>query len=273
MENKFLSEILDKINPNRQTGRYDTGLVLSGGAARGFAHLGVIKFLQEEAINSEIVSGVSAGSIVGSLYCDGYEPEEILEIFEKSKIFEFVRVFFRKNALFSMSGLKKVLEQNLRAKKMEDLKKPLIIAATDIKKGETRYFSEGNLVERVIASSSIPVIFKPVKIEGSVYVDGGVTNNFPVEPLEKSCKNLIGVHVNPTGKFDEKKGLRHIALYSFHLSVAGELTEKKKGLKYFIEPPELKDYSYFEIKNAREMFEYGYNEAKAVIRGEDLKNK
>ncbi len=245
--------------------QYDTGLVLSGGAARGFAHAGVLKAMAERSMEPGIISGVSAGAIVGSFYCDGFEPEEMLEIFEKDKIFEFVRLKFRRHGLFSIEGLREVLKKNLRTHRLEDLRKPLVIAATNIEKGITTHFKEGNLADLVIASSSLPVIFNPARINGEYYVDGGVTNNFPIEPLENICKTLVGVHANPVGPYDPKKGILHIATNAFHLSIKSDIETKQHKLDYFIEPLKLREYGYFDVKRGREMFKIGYDEAVKVL--------
>jgi NTE family protein len=266
MEKNLLDTIANKFSKkSSKTEKYKSGLVLSGGAARGFAHLGVLKALEEKNMKPDIVSGVSAGSIVGSFYADGYKPDEILEIFEESKIFELVKVLFKKQGLFDISGLEKVLKKNLKSKTIEELNLPLVIAATNIKKGTTKYFKEGKLIDAVMASSSIPVVFKPREIGGVIYVDGGVTNNFPVEPIQDVCKKMIGVHVNPTGICDPAKGLGHIALHSFHLSIASNIQEKKKLLEYFIEPEELKNYAYYDVSSGKEMFDIGYKEALKVL--------
>ncbi len=267
MQLEAISSIIKKIFLKSRIYSYNTGLVLSGGAARGFAHLGVLKALHEKGMVPDIISGVSAGALVGSLYSYGYKPEEILEIFIKNRIFKFVKITFNKRGLFNISGLNKLLQKYLGTKNIEDLEKPLVITATNIKEGTTEYFTKGNLVDAVLASSSIPVIFNPKEINGEFYVDGGVTNNFPVEPLKDICNILIGVNVNPVSGYDPKKGLAHIALQSFHLSIASGIEEKKKFLKYFIEPRELKNYAYYDIASGKEMFEIGYKETLKVISG------
>lgn len=265
---KIIGQLFDRIAGDK----YDTGLVLSGGAARGFAHAGVLKALEEKEIVPDIVSGVSAGSIVGSFYCDGYCAEEIFEIFEKNKVFELVKVRFTKQGIFSISGLKKVLKSNLRAQRLEDLQKPLIITATNIEKGITTYFTEGNLVDTVLASCSIPIIFVPTVIDGVTYVDGGVTNNFPIEPLLGKCNTLIGVNVNPIGPFDSKKGIRHMAMHTFHLSISSGIEIDMKKLDYFIQPEKLSDYTYYDIKHGKEMFDLGYAEALKSLSDEKVKS-
>lgn len=244
---------------------YDVGLVLSGGAARGFAHLGVFKALREYGIKPGIVSGVSAGSIAGSFLCDGFEPEEVLELFKDNKIFRFVRLEFNKQGLLNISGLRSLLKKTLRTKNIEDLPIPLIITAVNIKDGTIKYFDQGDLVNAVIASSSIPVIFKPINIDGENYIDGGVNNNFPVEPIQDLCKSIIGVHVNPIGKYNPKRGVLHLALRSFHLSISSELSSKRKLISHYIEPLGLRDFSYYDIEGKMKMFNLGYEEARKVL--------
>lgn len=247
------------------TKKYKTGLVLSGGAARGFAHLGVIKLLKERDIHPNIIVGVSAGSIVGSFLADGFDPEEVLDIFLKQKIFSIVEFSPKRKGLLKLEGMKKILKNNLRTKNIEDLKTPLIIGATDLTKGESVYFRHGSIVDAVIASSSIPVVFPPVFIEKRILVDGGVTNNLPTEPIEKQCKTIIASHVNPLGKFNNHKGILHIALQSFHVSISGGVDEKKRMVDYFIEPKGLENYSLIDIEHAAEMMELGYQSAAEVF--------
>lgn len=141
----------------------------------------------------------------------------------------------------------------------------MIINATNISEGTTRYFTQGNLTEILIASSSIPIVFSPVNINGNFYVDGGVTNNFPVEPLKDICNEIIGVNVNPTGSFEVNEGIGKLAMHAFHLSIASGLDEKRKILKYFIEPAELKNYTYYDIKRGKEIYDIGYQTTIKVI--------
>lgn len=244
---------------------YKTGIVLSGGAVRGFAHLGVLKALLENEIEPEVISGVSAGSIVGAFYADGYAPDEILEIFEQKKFFELVSVIFKNIGLLDIKGLKKLLKNNLRAKTFDQLKKPLFVTATNLHTGSAQYFNEGNIVERVLASSSIPVLFKPQKINGEVYVDGGLVNNLPLKPIQEKCKKVIGVNVNPLEQNPELDGIRNIAIRSFHISIANSVHHKKDLFDIYIEPEELKNFGYFNVNQSRELFEIGYKATKQVL--------
>jgi NTE family protein len=259
------SDAIDTFTGSSSEVNYDTGLILSGGAARGFVHVGVLKALEEKSIVPDIISGVSAGSIVGSFYCDGFEPEEIFEIFRGSKVFNFVKLTLRNQGLLNINGLREILKKNLRTKRLEDLKKPLVITATNLEEATTTYFTKGDLVDLVVASSSIPVLFSPARIDGVTYVDGGVTNNFPLEPLEGKCKKLIGVHANPIGNYDPTRGILHMAINTFHISIASVVEEKRKKLDYFIEPEKLKNYTYYDVRRGREVFDIGYEKAMEVL--------
>ncbi|MFW6218654.1 MAG: patatin-like phospholipase family protein [Bacteroidota bacterium] len=199
---------------------YKNGLVLSGGVARGYAHIGVLKALHEWGIKPDVVSGVSAGSIIGAFYCDGYSPEEIEEILSNKKMMEFIKLSTPKCGFMEMTGLKLTLKKNLRSKKFDQLQKPLWITATNYCTGETEYINKGEILDAIIASSSIPVVFKPHKINNNYYIDGGITNNFPLEPVSEKCNHLIGAFVNPVGIGNQPQGIFQAAIRSFQLSIA-----------------------------------------------------
>jgi NTE family protein len=169
--------------------RYKTGVILSGGGARGFAHAGILKALNEAGIYPDVISGVSAGAIVGAFYADGFSPVEIFKIFSQNKkFFNYAKISVPKSGLFRTIGLEENLSENLRAKTFEDLKIPLFIAATNMNIGKIEYFNSGDLVDKIIASASIPVLFHPVEIEDNYYADGGVIDNFPIFPIIRDCK-------------------------------------------------------------------------------------
>jgi NTE family protein len=239
--------------------RYRTGIVLSGGGARGFAHLGVLQALNEAGIFPDIVSGTSAGALTGALYCDGYSPVDILRILKLHSKLDYMRPILPRDGLLRISGIVKILETNLRAKRFEDLKIPLIAAATDLNRGRPAYFSEGELITPLIASSSIPVLFKPVIIDKIYYVDGGVLDNLPVKPLENKCSLLIGSFVNPVGYEETTSGLITIAMRTFMLNQAKEAVEKRKKFDLLIAPSQLTKFGILEVEKADEIYEMGYN--------------
>jgi len=250
--------------------QFKIGLVLSGGGARGFAHLGVLQALNEADIFPEVISGTSAGAIVGVLYADGYTPAEIMKILNSNSRLHYIRPTVPKEGLLQISGVIRILKDNLRSKTFEELKIPLFVTATDLNNGKIVYFSEGELLDIVIASASIPVLFKPVIIKNIHYVDGGVLDNLPIRPIENKCRFIVGSFVNPTGYQEQVNNLISIAERTFLLSVSKEVLEKSKKFDLFIAPLELKNYKILDPEKATEMFRIGYNATREKLKEIDF---
>ena len=250
--------------------QYKIGLVLSGGGARGFAHLGVIEALNESGIYPDVISGTSAGAIVGVLYADGYSPKEILNLMNSGSRLDFMRPALPREGLLQINGIIKILKTSLRSKNFEELKIPMFVTATDLNNGKAVYFSKGNLYDPIVASASIPVLFQPVKIDGISYVDGGVLDNLPLRPIENKCAILIGSFVNPVGYMEKISGLINIAERTFMLSMSKEIFEKAKKFDLFIAPLELRNYKFLDPEKAQELFEVGYNATKEKLKEVDI---
>ncbi len=243
------------------------GLVLSGGGARGIAHLGVIKALEEHGVIINRVSGASAGAIVGAFYCSGYSPDEILEIVIKTNLYKIVRPAMNWRGLLRIDNAIDIFKQYIPDDTFEGLKIPLHVAVTNISKGESEYFEKGGLLQVVLASSSIPVVFNPVKIGNYDYVDGGILNNLPVEPLIPLCDRIIGVHTNPAGPVDEVSNMKVLVERSLLLAINFNAYARQDNCDLFIDPIRLKDFLVFDFKRAKEIFTIGYEEACKVIDG------
>ena len=249
----------------KRTKKYKIGLVLSGGGARGFAHIGALQAMNEAGIYPDVISGASAGALTGALYADGHTPEEILCFFSQKKIFKYVELIIPKKGLLKMTGLEEILSQHLQAKTFEKLIIPLTVVATDLNNGKSVYFNKGDLTKPILASSTVPVLFSPVRIGDCSFVDGGVLNNFPIEPVVNKCDYLIGIHVNHYGFQAEFKNILSIAERSFHLSFTSHLAKKEK-CDIFIEPVGLEKYGLLDISKIREIYELGYRETKRILR-------
>ncbi len=246
--------------------KYKIGIVLSGGAARGFAHLGVLQALNEANIYPEVISGVSAGAIVGAFYADGKKPIDVVKLFQGKRFKEMVSFNLRRNGLLNISGLRKFMKENLNTQNLEDLKIPMLVGATNMRTGKSDYFHKGDIIDIVMASSSIPVLFQTATVDGEVYMDGGIVDNLPVEPIRDKCRIIIAVHVNPIGEETDFKGIVKVAFRSFHLSVAAGIPLKKDNVDIFIEPLKLKDYGLLDLSKAQEMFDIGYDYTKKIIK-------
>lgn len=238
---------------------YKLGLVLSGGGARGFAHLGVLQALNERGLYPDIISGTSAGAFAGVLYADGYAPKEILSFFQNKVFREFAEFAIPTDGFFKSDGFHSFLKKHLRARTFEDLKIPLRTVATDIEYGESKIFSTGPLIQAVIASCSVPIVFKPVEVNNRYYVDGGLFKNFPVSILRKECVKIIGVNVSPLTRAGYKSSIKYIAERSFHyMSVSNTLLDRKL-CDYLIESDSLSSYSMFDLDHVQEIYQIGYD--------------
>jgi NTE family protein len=257
---KLLSFLLPKKNEINKI-----GLVLSGGGVRGIAHLGVLKALNEGDIFPDYISGVSAGALAGVFYSDGYKPDEIFEIFYNSKVFDFTRAAIPRKGFMSLEKTKEILRDSIWAKDFKDLKTPLFVAASNLNDGKIDYFDKGELMDPILASISIPVLFKPTMINNKTYVDGGVFDNLPTSPIKDKCSILIGSHVNPQKEENDLESIISIAERTFHLAIGSSVQENSKDCDIFIEPPELRNYGMFKLDHAKEIYNIGYQATKDLL--------
>lgn len=241
-----------------------TGLVLSGGGVRGFAHLGLLKLLDEMKVKPYAISGVSAGAIAGAFYLAGHSPEAILHILKHNGYFGWTNLLWKKDGFFSMQPLLRTLQQYIPKARFEDLAARFFVTATDFTHSQSITFSSGPLHEPVIASASVPVIFAPVKIGNSLLVDGGLMNNMPVEPLIGLCDHIIGSHVNKLHQQPQPMlnpvGKRNILEKCFHMAISAEVEARLQQCSFCIEP-DLHQFNMFDVSKADEIFNIGYTTA------------
>ena len=238
------------------------GIALSGGGARGAAHLGVLKALDELDIKISAISGVSAGALIGALYAKGISPDDILKELKQLSYFGFKDLLWMKSGLFTMAGLRNKLHELIGSDDFAALKIPLFINATDILTGNGVVFSEGPLYDAVLGSAAVPVVFEPVEYKGYRLLDGGILNNLPVEPLLGRCNFIIGSHVNKLhdGAISTKLDKAALIDQCFHLVIANSVKERAMACHVFIEPL-LAGFGIFDMKNADKIFEIGYKAA------------
>lgn len=235
-----------------------TGLVLSGGGARGIAHLGVLKALLEKGVVFNRLSGTSAGSIVAALFAYGYAPDKIFEILKTLSVFKSLRPAWTWTGLLRMEGLQELLHSHIPENSFGALQMPLTVAATEIRRGHIHYFNEGELVPAIIASCSIPAVFNPVSLNGGLYVDGGIFDNLPVRPIRDQCDWIIGSHCNPISSNFDAKSMKVVIERCMLMTISANTQVSRKMCDVFIEPPHLDRFGSFDIGKAQEIFEIGY---------------
>ena len=198
------------------------GIALGGGGARGIAHIGVLRALEENDIKVAYISGTSIGALVASYYAFGKSIDDISDIGEGLDFTSVIGLSLQKRGLFSTRSLEKMIIRDLGNVNIEDAKTPLAICATDISSGEQVILERGNLAKAVCASTAIPGIFVPVEIDNKMLVDGGITENVPVSLLDKMGAGFtVGVSLNGHQEYSPPKDM--IAIMSNAIDIAIDL--------------------------------------------------
>ncbi|PWJ44016.1 patatin-like phospholipase family protein [Sediminitomix flava] len=213
------------------------GLALSGGGIRGAMHIGFLEATEKFRPQISAVAGTSIGSIIGAFYAAGYTSQQMLNLFKQQSLFSIVgwSGFTNQVGLMEMSGLQKILEKYL-PKDFSELEKPFTAIATELESEKVLVIDNGNLHEAVIASCSIPILFKPVQIQGKECVDGGVLMNLPANVLINQTDKIIGVDINKMYYPENYHSLRVFAEKIFMMSIRGNTEISKQYCDYIIEP-------------------------------------
>lgn len=248
-----------------KTRPYRIGLALGGGGARGFAHIGVLRALEEMGIKPDVISGTSAGSIIAALYADGYAPQHIIRLFSELDVKELVDVTIPRNSLLKMDKFIHFIDKRLHSKRIEDLKIPTYIVATDFDNGKSVAFDKGDLAIRIAASCSIPIVFPPIAIDGIHYVDGGVMRNLPVTPIRDLCDVVIGINVSPMQHEQYENNLLSITNRAYNFLSCGNVFPDIAQCDILIENEDISGYNVFDLDEQEKIEELGYQKAIEVL--------
>lgn len=239
--------------------------VLSGGGARGLAHVGVLRAFAEAGMAPAAISGTSAGALVGAFVAAGVDPADISRLVMKEWRLHLTRWRVLRGEMLSQRRIGEFLETFLPVRTFEELRLPLYVSATDLAKGGQRIFSNGPLVPALLAASAVPVIFPPVVIDGTPYVDGGLSNNLPIEPFQDRRADTVAVYVNPLPPWTGRRSVRGTIDRVFHLSFREMVGRSAQGCRWYIEPPELSRFGMFDLRHSEEIMAIGHDFARAVL--------
>jgi len=194
-----LNWVKDRLGLKKNSDTNKIGLALSGGAALGLSHIGCLKAFKEVGIQPDIISGTSAGAIIGGMYCSGMEISEIEDIalsIDRIKTINLLTPSIKRGALLKDDNILKFFHKHMGDKTIEQLKIPFVAVSVDIETGEIVYIDKGSLVGAVRASISIPGIFPPFPSKQRLLVDGGLRSNLPLEVLKNyNIDRIIGINV------------------------------------------------------------------------------
>lgn len=241
------------------------GITLSGGSARGYAHVGVLKALKEHGIEPGVISGTSMGAIVGILYAAGFEPLEIQEILIKESFSKVTGFSWRRTGLLKMEKLKGVMAGYIPENDFSGLKKPFYLGLSNLNEARQEIKNSGPIYDYLIASCSVPGFFAPVIIENEYYVDGGLICNLPAAAIREKCKFLIGSHVNFSGKKVSFTGPKGIMERALNLGINQNSKPQMELCDFVIDPPGMQHYSLFEFSKIEEIIEVGYTHTQEMI--------
>lgn len=246
----------------------DLGIVLSGGGVKGVGHIGFLQALKEYGIEPKYIAGTSAGALVGALYAAGYDSRDMMDFFKQTPLISWMYYSTSKPGLLDTNKYRVHFEKYLPNNTFEDLDKKLFIMTTDIESGTSVTHSKGALIKPLMASCSVPLIFSPVRIEGKLHSDGGVMNNFPVEPLKDlGVPKILGSYVCSTLPADPKSlstSLK-VMLRAFDLSQEALCVHKFHLCDYVIAPKDLWKVGFLDSKAINMAFDIGYQSTLANI--------
>jgi NTE family protein len=261
----ILSPLCGTAQPTTEREPCRLGLTLSGGAARGFAHIGVLRAFEEAGIEIDYISGSSMGALIGLFYAAGKTPDEMIEIaksINKRKLKTMSPLQFGKTGL---DYVEQIIKNHVAQTTFEELKKPLFVCVTNFQSGRFEIISKGEFLPAVLASAAIPIKFEQQIINETPYIDGGVVNNLPVEPLRERCHVVVGISVNPveikTGKMNLGQKVKRVA----ELMINENEARRIEMCDYHLEIQGLGEIDFEDYDRVHEIHDLGYRAAKEFI--------
>jgi len=234
------------------------GLALGGGFARGIAHVGVLKVLEEEGIPVRMIAGTSVGGLIGAAYCSGVTIAELEEVAYKVRFTTFARWTLSRYGFATNDRMVSFLTRTLKVQTFEELRIPLGVTATDFNTGEGMVFTSGSIIDPVRASCAYPGMFLPVEICGRWLVDGMLSNPVPTRPLRAmGAERVLAVQLK--GQWSKTTAPRHlfdVIGQSFAIAQDMMSTVWRSAADLVIEP-DVAGFDYDDFKRAGELIRVG----------------
>lgn len=236
------------------------GLVLSGGGARGFAHIGVLKALEEKGVRISELSGCSMGALIGALYASGIKPRVMERLAIEARPFSIRDVSLSFQGLFKGGRVEEILMRTLPFRTFEELKIPLSINAVDLSNGREVVFRKGNLIKALRASIASPGTFTPIKYSGRILVDGGIINPVPFNNLGRVDYAIMVNTSTRLMKISAKSRIDKIARQSIAIRERSliELQLKDCRIPYHVIRPNIGAFGYMKFKFVDKIIKAGY---------------
>ncbi len=255
-----------QVNASQPFERPKIGLALGGGFARGIAHIGSLKVLEEEKIPVDYIAGTSVGSIIGAAYASGVSAKELSEIALMVRFKHFARWTVSRFGLCNNDRIETLLQKMLKVRSFEEMKVPLAVAATDFTTGEPAVFTTGPVIPAVRASCAYPGMFLPVEIDGKTYVDGMLAWLVPTTPLKQlGADRVIGLYLN--ANWIKVRAPRHLFdVIGQCFSIAQErMSESWKRDADLVIEPNVDGFEYDCFDRAKELMKVGEDSMRKAL--------
>ncbi len=242
------------------------GVALGGGFARGIAHIGVLKVLEEEDITVKVVTGTSVGALLGAVYCSGIGVEELVRIAHSCRFTTFARWTLSRYGFASNDRMVSFLDRTLKARTFEELRIPLGVTATDFNSGEGVVFHSGSVIDPVRASCAYPGMFLPVQIRGRYFVDGMLSHPVPSHPArEMGADRVIAVHLKGTwSNGGVPRHLFDVIGQSFAIAQDAMASVWRSAADIVVEP-DVAGFAYDDFKRADDLMRAGEVAMRAAL--------
>ena len=230
-------------------------------------HIGMLKAIKEHGIDASIVSGSSAGALVGAMYAGDRSIEDMLAFFKETPLFKYNFFTINKPGLVDTERYYDIFNKYIPFDTFESLNKQLFVTATNLQKGVSEVFYKGDLIIPLLASAALPPVFSPVEINNDLYADGGIMNNFPSEPLQGKVDLIIGSNVSVV-KTVAKKEIQssfQLAARTTSLMIYAINRQKIRSCDIIFEPMEIQNIGVFEKSGIEKAFNIGYDNACKVL--------
>lgn len=242
------------------------GIALGGGFARGMAHIGVLKVLEEENVPIACIAGTSVGALIGAIYCAGASAAEMEEIACRVRFRDFARWTISRYGFASNRRMAGLLNSVLKVKSFEELRIPLAVTATDFASGSGVVFQKGDLVDTVRASCAYPGMFEPIRINNKVLVDGMLAHPVPTKPLrEMGADRVLAIHLK--GRWDVGGVPRHlfdVIGQCFAIAQENSAALWRPWTDLLVEP-EVKDFKYDDFEHSCDLIRAGEKAMRAAL--------
>jgi NTE family protein len=254
----FGRELSRPLNVVASNGVPSIGLALGGGFARGIAHIGVLKVLEEEGIPIRMIAGTSVGALIGAAYCSGLTIAELEDVAHRVRFTTFARWTLSRCGFATTDRMVSFLTRTLKVRTFEELRIPLGVTATDFNTGEPVVFSAGSIIDPVRASCSYPGMFLPVMIRGRWLVDGMLSHPVPSRPLrEMGAERVLAVHLK--GQWSKTAAPRHLFdVIGQSFAIAQDrMSPVWRGAADLVIEPDVAGFDYDDFKRADELMWVG----------------